>query len=440
MYVNGLDPKLRTQAMKYVVQDLNDKFDNVMICKNTSKQDTFQYSLLLSTVERPDISKIRNIFNQYGGFDIVIVNDYATFLNFWEYDDAKNAYLYNLEGFVIETGFVIRPNMIQITRMLDRFEEYMADFEEQVRETNFLHEEEVNYFISMYRSSKDFDMIKYTEDKLFAAISEYLMSKFGLVYDAYNFKFGVPGKISTTSQSDIPYRSASQTSESAAMEIDIERKLLEKIARDEDEFQQKYERDAQIEYSKSCVTTTDSSTVRKEQDQCDEVLESQSDEKVEEEGLRSKSDTVDTFCEVQTKTAKSTKSDAVDDITVKEEAVDEVDVLALVTESYIVCEKEAHQEAMKNEDAKEEAVKKEAVKGFMPTSYTGMLDIRISQFEKSVFGNDIAHSDTDRIDFGTRLSILEKRLTLNGEFIDIKGRLIQIQTQIDAVVEYLAIK
>ena len=242
LYVNCLDPKLRTQAMTYVLQELKNHYSTFMTCKNTSKQENIQYALMLPTMGRTDISTIRSLFSEYGVFEIIIQNDYTTFLNFLQYDDARRAYFDTFEGIVLQSGYITIPVMIQVTRMIDKFEESMLDIEHEVREMGYLDLEFVDSFISDYRSSRNFDMPKYSDEKLMVAISEHLLSKYSFVYDHENFKFGSVENIESTSQPGTSYCSDNHDSEYISIEIEIEKSMLEQIASDEHEFQQQHKR------------------------------------------------------------------------------------------------------------------------------------------------------------------------------------------------------
>ena len=402
LYVNCLDPKLKTQAMTFVSLDLNNHFSMGMTCKNSSKNDDIQYALMLPTKWRYPISTIRNAFSQYGVFEIVVKNDYLTFLNFLQYDDARKAYLDTYEGIRIESGHRNSTVMIQMTRMIDKFEEDMSDVEQDVRQMGYLDSEFVNSFISDYKTWDSFDMPKYGDEKLFSAISDYLMSRYSFVYDPQNSKFARIEKI-TSPQSGTSNDSDHHIPEYVAVEIEIDASILEKIANDEHENQQVLDSEGQIGSSEINNESTNLAAVN--------------DVSVDEETVDAVAVNVGTALEVELKV------EAAKDVSVTEAAAKDVSVTGAAADKI---------------EVKENAPN--AGNEYIQRSYSDMLDTEICVFEKSVFGQDFVVDVKTRFEFDSRLSVLEKRLTIKGDGINIKNRLLQIQNELNDVGDYLVNK
>jgi len=149
MYVNSLDLTLRIQAMAYVRKDLKTRFTMDMICKEQGNQDNLQFVLLIKTVEKPTMSEVSSLFKGYGGFDVMIKSDIATFINFWEYEDAKQAYnAICVYGVTLGRVNGNHPVMIQFTKMISHLHDYISGMKNGFEDADFMHIDQLKYFVT----------------------------------------------------------------------------------------------------------------------------------------------------------------------------------------------------------------------------------------------------------------------------------------------------
>ena len=181
MYVNSIDLSHRHNAMHYIRTDLNKTFDMDMVCREQGGSTGVVFALLLITMEKPLAHEIRQQFKRYGDFDTVVKTDRSTFLNFQNYNDAKQA----LEGSrcgVPIANLIVRPIAIQHTKMLMQFEQVLLKDKDKYQEKNVMEIEYVKKFVTNYRQRVDFDMKWEKDDTMVESCSKLVVDLYGWVH------------------------------------------------------------------------------------------------------------------------------------------------------------------------------------------------------------------------------------------------------------------
>jgi len=181
MYVNSIDLVDRHKAMNYIRTDLNKTFNMDMVCREQGDTKGVVFALLLTTMEQPTFHEIRNQFKRYGDFDTVVRNDRSTFLNFQNYNDAKQALKGSRSGVPIG-NLMVRPIAIQHTKMLMQFEQILLEEKDMYQEKDVMDIEYVNNFVNCYRERNDFDMKWEKDDTMVETCSKLVVDLYGWVY------------------------------------------------------------------------------------------------------------------------------------------------------------------------------------------------------------------------------------------------------------------
>jgi hypothetical protein len=184
MYVNLCSSSDRMEVINYIKEVLNTSLSMKMVCKEQGKIGLFQYTLLVKTYEIPNMNEVDSYFKQYGRCEISSNQNFVTYVNYYNFEDARSAYQStDLHGLKI-SNIVARPIMMKFARMLLELEKDLLKIEDKTISQQFLSYSYVEDFVNKYKSSSKFDMAKETDAKLEEACSRFVQKFFDWRYNS----------------------------------------------------------------------------------------------------------------------------------------------------------------------------------------------------------------------------------------------------------------
>jgi len=189
MYVNLYNFSDRASLMNYIRNDINDELSMQMICKEQGKTDSVQFTLLVNSFEFPDMDEIINHFEKFGNCEI---SNYSwkdsvkTFVNYYNFENAKKAYLETkIHGLKIGS-IVTYPLPIKYTRMLLALETQLSKRKSSIIAEGYIGFDYVENFLHTYSNHVKYDMSKENNNKLTEACSRFVETFFNWSFNSEN--------------------------------------------------------------------------------------------------------------------------------------------------------------------------------------------------------------------------------------------------------------
>jgi len=175
--------------MNYIRNDINDELSMQMICKEQGKTDSVQFTLLVNSFEFPDMDEIINHFEKFGNCEI---SNYSwkdsvkTFVNYYNFENAKKAYLETkIHGLKIGS-IVTYPLPIKYTRMLLALETQLSKRKSSIIAEGYIGFDYVENFLHTYSNHVKYDMSKENNNKLTEACSRFVETFFNWSFNSEN--------------------------------------------------------------------------------------------------------------------------------------------------------------------------------------------------------------------------------------------------------------
>ena len=186
MYVNLYNESNRTSLMSYICNELNAEMNMQMVCKEQGKTNPVQFTLLVNSFDSPDMDELMCHFENFGNCEIVNYStrdSVKTFVNYYNFEDAKEAYLDTKTRGLKIGNIVAYPVPIKYTRMLLAFEKKLNEDKLSIIADECLGSQYVDGFVEEYKKSSKSDMYKENERKLTDACSRFVQTFFGWIYN-----------------------------------------------------------------------------------------------------------------------------------------------------------------------------------------------------------------------------------------------------------------
>ena len=186
MYVNLYNQSNRTSLINYICNELNTEMRMKMVCKEQGNTNSVQFTLLVNSFDMPEIDELMCHFEKFGNCEI---SNYSTrdsvktFVNYRNFEDAKEAYLETKICGLKIGNIVAHPVPIKYTRMLLAFEKKLSKDKLSIIADECMGLQYVHDFVDEYKNNFKFDMSKENDKKLTEACSRFVQTFFDWSYN-----------------------------------------------------------------------------------------------------------------------------------------------------------------------------------------------------------------------------------------------------------------